>query len=346
MLNEGLIKEKDYNYPLIQFYRYKNVAHLKGAEKTGRMIVEYAVVLRVEFIPEGAKSGPVKDIYFKIFKKGTCGIIGAVLGWPTLDHPVVPGGEGLGWVNRIDGAEYSALGVTIPRLDDQRKTNYYASVARYQASKGQLMAIDEDSVDRVHLIETEGTRLLRAAAMMAQEVPSAKMERIGMEFFSLEPGERAVVPVQWNLKEKGQITACSTHPEAPTGLTVLAGHCDSGEFMSLVVENESELSITVSEKDMIAVGVEEGILPSLDICETVLAKRRLFATVWTGQEQERTLRGSLSVPARTERSWLLSTESPFYCLFHQGVDREMERPRPDHKDYHNDLSARRRGPCG
>ena len=65
--------------------------------------------------------GPVKDIYFKIFKKGTCGVVGAVLGWPTLDYPVVPGGEGLGWVNKVDGAEFRALGVTLPRLDDQRK---------------------------------------------------------------------------------------------------------------------------------------------------------------------------------------------------------------------------------
>ena len=82
----------DYNYPIVEFYRYKHVAHLKGAEKTGKMLVEFAVVLRIEFIPEGASSGPVKDIYFKIIKRGTCGIIGAVFGWPTLDHPVMPGG--------------------------------------------------------------------------------------------------------------------------------------------------------------------------------------------------------------------------------------------------------------
>ena len=108
-----------------------------------KMGVDFAVRLRVEFIPEGSQSGPVKDIYFKIFKKGTCGIVGAVLGWPTLDLPVVPEGDGLGWNNTIDGAEYRALGVTIPRVDDRRKVNYNASVARYTASKGQLMIIDD-----------------------------------------------------------------------------------------------------------------------------------------------------------------------------------------------------------
>jgi hypothetical protein len=103
------------------------------------MTVEYAVVLRVEFIPEGSATGPVKDTYFKIFKKGTCGIVGAVFGWPTLDAPSLPGGEGLGWSNRTDGAEYKALRVTLPRLDESRKIDYMASAARYSISKGQLM---------------------------------------------------------------------------------------------------------------------------------------------------------------------------------------------------------------
>ena len=129
MLAKGLIHMSDYNYPIVQFYKFNHPAHLKGAEKTGKMLVEYAVVLRVEFIPEGNQSGPVKDIYFKIFKKGTCGIIGAVFGWPTLDHPIAPGGEGLGWHNSLDGVELRALGVTLPRQDDHRKATYNASVA-------------------------------------------------------------------------------------------------------------------------------------------------------------------------------------------------------------------------
>jgi hypothetical protein len=32
MLDEGLIAMEDYNYPIVQFYRYKQVAHLKGAD--------------------------------------------------------------------------------------------------------------------------------------------------------------------------------------------------------------------------------------------------------------------------------------------------------------------------
>eukprot|EP00973_Karenia_brevis_P049692 6898696-Karenia_brevis.AAC.1 len=72
---------------------------MKGAEAKPSLVIEYAVELRIEFIPARAETGPTKDIHFEIFKKGTCGVVGAVLGWPTLDHPVAQGGEGLGWRN-------------------------------------------------------------------------------------------------------------------------------------------------------------------------------------------------------------------------------------------------------
>ena len=106
MIDTGQVKPGDYNYPIAQFYKYTNVAHLKGAERSDGMIVEYAVSLNVEFIPEGCTTGPVKEIYFKIFKAGTSGLVGGVLGWPTLDYPTVPGGEGLAWKPEIDGFKF------------------------------------------------------------------------------------------------------------------------------------------------------------------------------------------------------------------------------------------------
>ena len=60
MLSEGLISVSYYSYPIVHIYCFEHAAHLKGAEKSGRMPVEYAVVLRIEFISEGSGSGPVK----------------------------------------------------------------------------------------------------------------------------------------------------------------------------------------------------------------------------------------------------------------------------------------------
>ena len=84
------------------------------------------------------------------------------------------------------------MNVTIPRLDDQR-TNYLASVSRYTASKGQLMAIDDVTGDHVQLIDAEGARQMRAAAMLADRVPYAQLEPIGLGGFILDPG---IFPVQ------------------------------------------------------------------------------------------------------------------------------------------------------
>ena len=275
MTEAGKISHGDYNYPIKQPYRYKQPAHLRGANQQGSMTVEFAVSLNIEFIPDGAERGPVKEIYFKIFKAGSCGIAGGVLGWPTLDHPVVPGGEGLGWRNQEHGAEYTALGVTLPRLDDHRKTNYNSSVARYSASSGQLLAIHEDSVtgETVNLIDASAAQQFRAASLLASKVPIAMMEPIGLECVSLNPGERAVLPVKWKTQGRSRAAECSTHPDAPAGLTVLPGPCTNSECMSVVVENESPLPITITEHDFIAIGVSEEEVPSLDSCLSIQARR-------------------------------------------------------------------------
>ena len=54
--------------------------------------------------------------------------------------------------------------------------------------------------------------------------------------------------------------------------------------MSLVVENEGVLPITITERDVLAAGVEEGILPTLDDCLAVLRQQVTFCKGldWTG----------------------------------------------------------------
>eukprot|EP00973_Karenia_brevis_P030714 4234003-Karenia_brevis.AAC.1 len=68
----------------------------------------------------------------------------------------------------MDGAEFTALGVTIPRLDDVKKIGYNASLAKYMASGGQLMAAQEEESTRA--ITEEGAQNLRYAAMLAKQV--------------------------------------------------------------------------------------------------------------------------------------------------------------------------------
>ena len=138
------------------------------------------------------------------------------------------------------------------------------------------------------LITQEAAKQLRTAALLVDQVPWACMEPIGLEFFTLNPGERAVVPVLWQSRGDGKVLQCSTHPEAPTGLAVLPGPCDAGESMSLVVENASGLPITISEKDVLAAGVEEGELPTLEACAAVQDQQEKFcqALDWSGGSKD------------------------------------------------------------
>ena len=78
-------------------------------------------------------------------------MVGGVIGWPHLDHPA-PGGEGLGWSISDDHYKYSSLGVTLPRLDANRKANYLQNVSKYNQTQGQLCMIDEVSGESFNLI--------------------------------------------------------------------------------------------------------------------------------------------------------------------------------------------------
>ena len=113
--------------------------------------------------------------------------------------------------------EYVSLNVTIPRLDDQRKSNYKSKVVKYTNSGGQLMCIDDVTGEEVKCITEDGARMLRAAAMDADRVPVASMLPIGLELVTLQPGERAILPVKWDKCSGAKITECSTHPERLPG---------------------------------------------------------------------------------------------------------------------------------
>ena len=146
------------------------------------------------------------------------------------------------------------------------------------------MTIDEVSGEVVNVLSEEGANRLRAAALIANEVPTACMAPIGLEFVTLQPGERAVLPVVWRLSDVLKVSECSTHPQAPAGLTVLPGPCDEVCEMSLVVENESPLPMTITESDKIAVGLSEDDIPSLESCQLVDRQQETFckALDWKG----------------------------------------------------------------
>ena len=84
MVESGQMKLNGYNYPVRRLYHYEDKKYLRGASAHHKSTlgIVFAVVLRLEFIPEGCASGPTKDIFFKVFEPGCCNVVGIVLGWP------------------------------------------------------------------------------------------------------------------------------------------------------------------------------------------------------------------------------------------------------------------------
>ena len=118
-----------------------------------------------------------------------------------------------------------------------KNSQYFAAVARYDEADGHLFAIDDVSGEQFTKISEEGAKRLRAASIIAEGLPTASLDNIGLGCFSLDPGERAIVPVRWQVTGSERVTECSTHPDAPDGLRVLPGECFAVDTMSLVVEN-------------------------------------------------------------------------------------------------------------
>ena len=72
-------------YPLVRLQRLVKKPRMDGVAAGAPIEITYTVVLRTEFVPDGADSGPTKDLYFKVLPKGTCQVPGVIIGFPVLD---------------------------------------------------------------------------------------------------------------------------------------------------------------------------------------------------------------------------------------------------------------------
>ena len=107
-------------YPIVRLQCLVKKPRIDGVAAGAPIEITYTVVLRAEFVPAGADSGPTKDLYFKVFPKGTCQVPGVIIGFPVLDAEPY----GLGLVVRPTVHTFSALKVSLPRLELERRNQY------------------------------------------------------------------------------------------------------------------------------------------------------------------------------------------------------------------------------
>ena len=89
-------------------------------------------------------------------------------------------------------------------------------MARYEASDGRINVLDEAEESLKILAPCPAVRTMQSAAMRAKGIPVGKLDPgSGVKVFTLEPGERAVVPMKWYKEVGGGTLEVSTHPAAP-----------------------------------------------------------------------------------------------------------------------------------
>ncbi len=106
--------------PLVRLQRLVKRPRIDGVAAGAPIQMTYTVALRTEFVPTGADSGPTKDLCFKVFPKGTCQVPRVIIGFPVLDAEPY----GLGLVTQPTTHFFSALKISLPRLELERRNQY------------------------------------------------------------------------------------------------------------------------------------------------------------------------------------------------------------------------------
>ncbi len=84
-LEEGTLTVDSPTYPITLLHKFVRKARIDGVSAKAPIEIRYALILKAEFVPHGAQTGPTRDMYCQIFPKGMCAVPGVIVGIPTLD---------------------------------------------------------------------------------------------------------------------------------------------------------------------------------------------------------------------------------------------------------------------
>ena len=152
----------------------------------------YGMRLRAEFVPMGATEGVMKDLYFKIFPKGTCSIAGCILGYPVLEH----------FGHRVEKRAhvFDALDVMLPRLEQVRKVEYELAMSRYLSESGTTPCYSLLEGREKMRFAREHAASLDCFAKVRKDCIAQRLAAVAVADTSdviLQPGDEAVVPAVW-----------------------------------------------------------------------------------------------------------------------------------------------------
>jgi len=153
---------------------------------------------------------------------------------------------------------FEALGVSLPRLELGRRSDYTVALAKYLDSDGSKCF---GLVDRqCALSQGEGGAMSISA--LREEILAGKLSAVAVADCAmslLQPGEEALIPAVWDRAVPDDDFVCETTrgTEFDVGLDAAPGVCPGGEReLMLSVRNDSHESLMVQRGLPLAVAVE------------------------------------------------------------------------------------------
>ena len=225
-----------------------------------KTVTRYAIVLRTQFIPEGATTGPYRDIHYKILPSGSASLSTAgILGFPVLDCPPY----GLGWRVCPTAHVFSALDVALPRLEMQARERYFAALAAERAPGAEAesdvpYADDGDFFDYENVLE-EGETVLQLAEETYGSTCTANA-LLAVDTLLLSPGDQAFVPVRFDRAVPKEDFWVASLPDKLKIVHAVPGPMDGGKIeQSLALDNSSVVDVAVGGADGGPAGSRTGL---------------------------------------------------------------------------------------
>ena len=127
-VDRGKYTAADPAYPIVRLQRLIQKPRIDGIAAGTPIEIAYTVV-EDGVCASGGSGWTTRDLYFKVFPKGSCSLPGVIIGFPVLDAAPY----GLGLVTQPTVHAFSALQVALPRLELSGRTQYRVIAPEWRA---------------------------------------------------------------------------------------------------------------------------------------------------------------------------------------------------------------------
>lgn len=172
----------------VRMHKYTVAPRIDGIASGRSIEVRSGLVLRAEFVPMAKTSGPYRDLYFKLFPRGTCKIPECIVGFPALN--CTPHGLGHTVHHSVHG--FAELGFPCQGWSSSAGAGTLPAVANHFLARGPAAGLERRActahapADKLRILNW-GEQLARQRSVWPGHVASAGgWPRRMLEWWSVE----------------------------------------------------------------------------------------------------------------------------------------------------------------